>query len=51
MFYSAEETAGKLGVTGDKLKCLVSQNKLREFRDGERVMFKVDQVDKLSCDL
>jgi excisionase family DNA binding protein len=47
MFYTAEEAAAKLGVTEEGLKQLVSENKLREFRDGSRVMFKVDQVDKI----
>jgi excisionase family DNA binding protein len=42
-----DEAAQKLGVSQDGLKDLVTQNKLREFRDGSRVMFKVDQVDKV----
>ena len=50
MFYTAEEAAQKLGLSGDQLKEMVSSNKLREFRDGARVMFKVDQVDKLAGD-
>ncbi len=48
MFYTSDEAAHKLGVSADGLKALVTENKLREFRDGARVMFKVDQVDKLS---
>lgn len=47
MFYSTEEAAQKLGVSVDQIKDYVTQNKLREFRDGAKVMFKVDQVDKL----
>ncbi|MCL2647756.1 MAG: excisionase family DNA-binding protein [Phycisphaerales bacterium] len=50
MFYTTEEAAQKLGVTTDALKQLVSENKLREFRDGARVMFKVDQVDRMAGD-
>jgi excisionase family DNA binding protein len=50
MFYTTDEAAQKLGLSGDQLKQLVSENKLREFRDGARVMFKVDQVDKLAAD-
>jgi hypothetical protein len=50
MFYSTDEVTQKLGVDPDQLKQLVSSNKLREFRDGARVMFKVDQVDKLAAD-
>src|SRR6476469_3251288 len=50
MFYTTEEASQKLGISGDQLKQLVSESKLREFRDGARVMFKVDQVDKLVND-
>ncbi len=50
MFYTTDEAAQKLGISGDQLKQLVADNKLREFRDGARVMFKVDQVDKISSD-
>ena len=50
MFYTTDEAAQKLSVSGDQLKTLVGENKLREFRDGARVMFKVDQVDKLASD-
>jgi len=50
MFYTTDEAAQRLGVSGDQLKTLISENKLREFRDGARVMFKVDQVDKLASD-
>ena len=51
MFYSSEETAAKLNLPDDKIKELVEKNKLREFRDGNRVMFKVDQVDRLASDM
>ncbi len=51
MFYSTEETVEKLGVDPSRLKELIEQNRLREFRDGQRVMFKVDQVDRLSGEL
>jgi excisionase family DNA binding protein len=50
MFYTTDEVAQKLHMSGDQIKDLVSQNKLREFRDGAKVMFKVDQVDKLASD-
>jgi excisionase family DNA binding protein len=50
MFYTTDEAAQKIGVSSDQLKTLVTENKLREFRDGARVMFKVDQVDKLASD-
>lgn len=50
MFYSSEEAAAKLNVPPDDLKQFVADNRLREFRDGSRVMFKVDQVDRLSSE-
>jgi len=50
MFYTTEEAAQKLSISSDQLKQLITENKLREFRDGARVMFKVDQVDKLAVD-
>jgi len=50
MFYTTEEAAGRLGISLDQLKDYITQNKLREFRDGARVMFKVDQVDKIATE-
>jgi hypothetical protein len=50
MFYTQEEAQAKLGVAETGLKQLISDNKLREFRDNNKVMFKVDQVDKLASD-
>jgi hypothetical protein len=51
MFYSSDETVEKLGVDAGRLKELIEQNRLREFRDGQRSIFKVDQVDKLAAEL
>ncbi|MCH9022287.1 MAG: helix-turn-helix domain-containing protein [Planctomycetes bacterium] len=48
MFYSSEEVQEKLGRSGDEIKQLVRDGQLREFRDGAKIMFKVDEVDKLS---
>src|SRR5438270_11571207 len=50
MFYKTDEAAQKLGISVEQLKQLVSTNKLREFRDGANIMFKVDQVDKLAAE-
>jgi len=47
MFYSIQETAEKIGVTEDDVKQLARDGKLREFRDGENIMFKVEEVDKI----
>ncbi len=51
MFYTSDETTEKLGVDADRLKELIDQKRLREFRDGQRIIFKVDQVDRLAAEL
>ncbi len=51
MFYSSEEAVQKLGIDENRLKELIDQSRLREFRDGQRVIFKVDQVDHLATEL
>ncbi|MBN2064923.1 MAG: hypothetical protein JW745_08980 [Sedimentisphaerales bacterium] len=48
MFYSIEEVQEKLGCTGEKIKEFVKEGMLREFRDGMKVLFKVDEVDSLA---
>lgn len=48
MFYTLEETAGKLGMSADEVRQLASSGQLQEFRDRDRLMFKVDQVDLLA---
>jgi hypothetical protein len=47
MFYTLDETKAALGQTEDQIKSLTREGKLREFRDGPRLMFKADQVDAL----
>ncbi len=47
MFYAADEAAKKLGRTEDELKALVREGKLREFRDGDTVNYKVGDIEKL----
>ncbi len=48
MWYNLEEVQEKLGKTADEIKDLVSNNELREFRDGAKLMYKVEEVDQLS---
>jgi len=48
MFYTLEEAAQKLGTTEDEVRNMVSSNQLQEFRDGDKLMFKRDQVDLLA---
>jgi len=47
MFYSLQEAAEKLNLTEDQLKEFVQEGKLREFRDGPNLLFKVDEVEAL----
>jgi len=48
MFYTLEEAAEKLGVPEDQVKELAGDGKLQQFRDGNRLMFKRDQVESLA---
>ena len=48
MFYSIEETAAKLGKTAAEVQELAASGKLQEFRDRDRLVFKVEQVDLLA---
>ena len=50
MFYSQQEAAEKLGMTEEEVKQLAAEGKLREFRDGANVMFKIDEVEGLAAD-
>jgi excisionase family DNA binding protein len=47
MFYSQKEAAEKLGVNSEQIKELVEQGKLREFRDGANILFKITEVEAL----
>jgi hypothetical protein len=50
MFYSLKDAAEKLKKTQEELKKLVKQGKLREFRDGSHLLFKIDEVESLMAD-
>jgi hypothetical protein len=47
MFYDLQEIADKLGMTVEDAEGFAKEHKLREFRDGQRVVFKVTDVDAL----
>ena len=47
MFYTLEEVQARLAQSGEQIAQLVKDGKLREFRDGAKVLFKVDEVDSL----
>ena len=48
MFYTTDEAAKKLGKSETQLKDMVAKGQLQEFRDRDRLMFKVEQVDLLA---
>lgn len=48
LFYSMEETTQKLGKTEQEVMELVDSNRLSKFVDGDKLIFKVDQVDLLA---
>jgi hypothetical protein len=49
MYYTEEEAAAKLGIGSAEVANLVRDQKLRVFQDGQRKMFKVDEVDALAA--
>jgi hypothetical protein len=51
MFYTLDETKAALGQSEDQIKQLTRDGRLREFRDGPRLMFKSDQVDALKSQI
>ena len=50
MFYSIKEVAEKLGKSEDEVRQIVKGGRLREFRDGPNLLFKVDEVNSLLSD-
>lgn len=48
MFYTLEEVAQKLGKSSDDVKEMARRGEIQEFRDREKLMFKVDQIDMLA---
>src|SRR5207253_5964827 len=51
MFYTLEETKVALGKNEEEIKQFAREGRLREFRDGPRLMFKADQVEQLKTEL
>lgn len=49
MFYTLEEAAEKLGVDQQAVKDMAARNELQQFRDGDKLMFKRDQIDAKSA--
>jgi len=51
MFYSLQEAAQKLNKTEEQLKQIVKEGKLREFRDGSNLLFRIDEVNALAAEM
>ena len=51
MFYTLEETKAALGKSEEEIKQFAREGRLREFRDGPRLMSKADQVDQVKADM
>ena len=47
MFYSMEESCAKLAKSEDEIKDMIEGGQIQEFRDRDKLMFKVDQIDLL----
>ncbi len=50
MFYSLPEAAEKLNKSEDDIRQMAQRGEITEFRDGDNLIFKVDQIDLLSGD-
>jgi len=50
MFYSLTEAAARLKKSEDAVRQMASRGEITEFRDGDRLIFKVDQIDLLAGD-
>ncbi len=48
LFYSLEETAAKLGISEDQITQMAKSGQLQQFRDGESLMFKREQIDAMA---
>lgn len=48
MFYSLDEAADKLNVSEGEIRKMVSTGQIQEFRDGEKLLFKVEQINLLA---
>ncbi len=51
MFYTLEEAQTALSRSEEEIKQFAREGRLREFRDGPRLMFKADQVEQLKSEL
>ena len=50
MFYTIEEVCEKLAKSEDEVREMATSGQIQEFRDRDKLMFKVDQIDLLAGD-
>jgi hypothetical protein len=50
MFYTLEEVSAKLRKSPDDVKQMVKSGQIQEFRDRDKLMYKVEQIDLLAGD-
>ncbi len=50
MFYTLDEVCEKLGKNEDEVREMASTGQIQEFRDRDKLMFKVEQIDLLAGD-
>jgi hypothetical protein len=48
MFYTIDEVCEKLGKSSDEVREMASSGQIQEFRDRDKLMFKVEQIDLLA---
>jgi hypothetical protein len=51
MFYTLDEAKAALAKNEEEIKQYTREGRLREFRDGPRLMYKADQVEALKAEL
>ena len=50
MFYTIDEVCEKLGLAEDAVREMATSGQIQEFRDRDKLMFKVEQIDLLAGD-
>ncbi len=48
MFYTLDEAAQRLGIDADAVRDMAKSGQIQEFRDRDKLVFKVDQIDLLA---
>jgi hypothetical protein len=49
-FYTLQEAMEKLGKSEQDIRDFIKQGKIREYRDGAKVLYKQDEIDKLGSE-